>query len=257
MLYLSALQDYDSNHRGRVAEAGIQAGELKRAAAVRAADWVESGMTVGLGTGSTTRFLLDELAVRIQQGRLEEIRGVPTSEDTARRSVDLGIPLITLEEARELDLTIDGADEVDPELRLIKGLGGALLREKIVAAASRRLVIVVDDSKMVHRLGTRAPLPVEVEPFGRRVHESFFRDLGAEPVLRVVDGDSPYRTDGGHLIYDCSFENGIADPEALERRLNARPGIIESGLFLGMANHVVVARPRGLEVLNRPNGVAR
>jgi ribose 5-phosphate isomerase A len=240
-----------------VAEAGNQADELKRAAAVRAADWVESGMTVGLGTGSTIRFLLDELALRMQQGKLKGIRGVPTSEDTARRSVDLGIPLITLEQAGELDVTIDGADEVDPELRLIKGLGGALLREKIVAAASRRLVIVVDASKMVQILGTRAPLPVEVEPFGRRVHEAFFRELGANPVLRVADGESPFHTDGGHLIYDCRFENGIADPEALELRLNARPGIIESGLFLGMADHIVVARPEGLEVMNRADGGAR
>jgi ribose 5-phosphate isomerase A len=240
-----------------VAQAVNQADELKRAAAVRAADWVESGMTVGLGTGSTIRFLLDELTLRIRDGRLEGIRGVPTSEDTVRRSVALGIPLVTLEEAGELDVTIDGADEVDPELRLIKGLGGALLREKIVAAASRRLVIAVDESKMVDRLGTRAPLPVEVEPFGRRVHESFFRELGAIPVLRVADGGSPYRTDGGHLIYDCSFEGGISDPEKLERRLHTRPGIIESGLFLGMADHVVIARPEGIQVLDRPNEVKR
>jgi ribose 5-phosphate isomerase A len=247
--------DDDSNRRGCVAQAGNQADELKQAAAVRAADWVESGMTVGLGTGSTIRFLLDELALRRKTGRLKGIRGVPTSEDTARRSTDLGIPLVSLEEAGELDLTIDGADEVDPELRLIKGLGGALLREKIVAAASRRLVIVVDESKMVHRLGTRAPLPVEVEPFGRRIHESFFRELGANPVLRVVDGEIPFRTDGGHLIYDCSFQDGISDPEALERHLNARPGVIESGLFLGMASHIVIARSTGLEVVNRPEGV--
>jgi ribose 5-phosphate isomerase A len=246
--------DWDFNRRGRVAPTGNQADELKQAAAVRAADWVESGMTVGLGTGSTIRFLLEELALRMRLDRLERIRGVPTSEDTARRSVALGIPLISLEEAGELDLTIDGADEVDSELRLIKGLGGALLREKIVAAASRRLVIVVDESKMVERLGTRAPLPVEVEPFGRRVHESFFRELGADPVLRVQDDNLPFRTDGGHFIYDCSFEAGINDPEELERRLDTRPGIIESGLFLGMANHIVIARSEGLQVMNRTEG---
>jgi ribose 5-phosphate isomerase A len=229
---------------------GTQADDLKRAAAVRAADWVESGMTLGLGTGSTIRFLLEELADRMKGGRLAEIRGVPTSEDTARRSRELGIPLLTLEEAGNLDLTIDGADEVDPERRLIKGLGGALLREKIVAAASRRLVIIVDSSKIVQRLGTRSPLPVEVEPFGGRVHEPFFRDVGATPELRLDADGNPFRTDGGHLIYDCYFPEGIADPEDLERRLDSRPGIIESGLFLGMASHVVVARSDGTEILH-------
>jgi ribose 5-phosphate isomerase A len=234
-----------------------RADQLKRAAAVQAADHVEDGMKVGLGTGSTVRFLLEELGARLRDGRLRRIQGVPTSEDTATRSTGLGIPLISLEEAGELDVTIDGADEVDPQLRLIKGLGGALLREKIVAAASRRLVIVADGSKMVHVLGTRAPLPVEVEPFGRRVHEPFFRALGSTPTLRTGAGGAPFRTDGGHLIYDLTFPDGIIDPEGLERELDRRTGVIESGLFLGMASEVVVAHDEGIKVVRRGDGGER
>lgn len=238
-----------------MADAGKTAETLKKKAAIRAADWVESDMTIGLGTGSTVRFLLEELGERLRQGVLRGIRGVPTSEGTARRANAHGIPLLTLEEAGSLDVTIDGADEVDAELRLIKGLGGALLREKIVAAASRRLVIVVDSSKMVQRLGTLAPLPVEVDPFGAGVHESFFRELGAEPRLREGSGGAAFRTDGGHLIYDCRFPDGILDPDGLELRLATRPGVIGTGMFLGMVDHVVVARPEGVEILNRKREV--
>jgi ribose 5-phosphate isomerase A len=239
-----------------VAEAGNQADELKRAAAVRAADWVESGMTVGLGTGSTIRFLLDELALRMQQGKLKGIRGVPTSEDTARRSVDLGIPLITLEQAGELDVTIDGADEVDPELRLIKGLGGALLREKIVAAASGRLVIVVDASKMVQILGTRAPLPVEVEPFGRRVHEAFFRELGANPTPRRGWREPiPHGWWTSHLRLQVrERDRGSGSARAAPQR---PPRNHRERSLPGDGDHIVVARPEGLEVMNRADGGAR
>jgi ribose 5-phosphate isomerase A len=227
------------------------ADELKRQAAIRAADWIQDGMRVGLGTGSTIRFLLDEVAERLASGRLRDIIAVPTSEATAERSRELGIRLVTLEESGGLDVTIDGADEVDPEMRLIKGLGGALLREKIVAASSSRLVIIVDGSKMVQALGSRAPLPVEVDPFGCRIHEEFFRELGSTPELRRAADGSAFLTDGGHHIYDCRFPDGIRDPERVERRLQERPGIIESGLFLGMADHVVVARPGGTEVIHR------
>jgi ribose 5-phosphate isomerase A len=232
-----------------VSQSPSAADVLKREAALRAADFVESGMTLGLGTGSTIRFLLEELAARIDAGRLEGIRGVPTSEDTARRAEALGIPLVDLATAPELDLTIDGADEVDPDLRLIKGLGGALLREKIVATASRRVVIVVDGSKIVDRLGTRAPLPVEVDPFGAPIQEAFFESLGAEPALRRGASGDPVRTDGGNLVYDCRFPDGIPDPERLESTLNNRPGVLENGLFLGLAERVVVARPEGVEVI--------
>lgn len=226
--------------------------DLKRAAAQRAADWIQDGMVVGLGTGSTVRPLLTEIAHRRARGEMRDLVGVPTSEDTRRRSQELGIPLGTLDEHPRLDLTIDGADEVDPQLRLVKGLGGALLREKIVAAASAQLIIIVDESKLVDHLGTRAPLPVEVDPFGAGVHERFLRGLGTEPTLRRNGSGEPFRTDGGHFIFDCAFDGGIADPEAIELRLNARPGVLESGLFLGMADHVLIARPGGVEVRSRP-----
>ena len=231
---------------------------LKRAAAVRAAEWIRDGMTVGLGTGSTVRHLLDHIAERRAAGEWRAVVGVPTSEDTTRRARELGIPLATLEERPRMDLTIDGADEVDPQLRLIKGLGGALLRETVVAAASDVLVIVADDSKRVERLGTRSPLPVEVDPFAAAVMPGFLRALGCEPVLRMAGGGQPLRTDGGHLVFDCRFSAGIDDPEGLEVTLNNRPGVMENGLFLGMARAVVLAGSGGIEVLGQaPEGGAR
>lgn len=220
---------------------------LKRAAAERAAEWIRDGMTLGLGTGSTVRHLLDVIAERRAAGEWRDVVGVPTSEDTAERARRAGIPLAGLDERPRVDLTIDGADEVDPQLRLIKGLGAALLREKIVAAASRQLVIVADESKVVERLGTRAALPVEVDPFGAAIQPEFLRALGADPVPRVRDG-APVVTDGGNRIFDCRFADGIADPEALEARLALRPGIIDCGLFLGMATAVVIAGAGGVRV---------
>lgn len=222
---------------------------LKRAAAVRAAEWIRDGMTVGLGTGSTVRHLLDHIAGRRAAGEWHGVVGVPTSEDTARRARALGIPLATLEERPRMDLTIDGADEVDPRLRLIKGLGGALLREKVVAVVSDVLVIVADESKRVERLGTKAPLPVEVDPFSAAIQPDFFRSLGAEPALRRREGGEPLVTDGGHLVFDLRFPGGIDDPERLEVLLNNRPGVVENGLFLGMASAAVLAGPGGIEVL--------
>jgi ribose 5-phosphate isomerase A len=207
-------------------------------------------MTLGLGTGSTVRHLLDVIAERRAGGAWGGVVGVPPSVDPERRARALGIPLATLAERPRIDLTIDGADEVDPALRLIKGLGGALLREKIVAAASAALVIVADESKVVERLGTRAPLPVEVDPFGEPVQPGFLRALGCEPVRRTRDG-SPYVTDGGNHVLDCRFDDGIDDPEALERKLALRPGIVESGLFLGMATAAVIAGAGGVRVLRR------
>jgi ribose 5-phosphate isomerase A len=227
---------------------------LKRNAAARAAEWIADGITLGLGTGSTVRHLLDVIAERRAAGEWTGVVGVPTSVDTERRARALGIPLATLAERPRIDLTIDGADEVDPELRLIKGLGGALLREKIVAAASAGLVIVADESKVVQRLGTRSPLPVEVDPFGEPVQPDFLRSLGCEPVQRRREDGSPYVTDGGNHVLDCRFPDGIADPEGLERALALRPGIVESGLFLGMATAAVIAGASGVRVLRRPDG---
>lgn len=224
---------------------------MKREAARHAARWIEDGMRVGLGTGSTIRYLLEEIAEQRGAGRWGSIVGVPTSEATRAHAERLGIPLATLAEHPELDLTIDGADEVDPALDLVKGLGAALLREKVVASVSRTLVIVVDESKVVPRLGTRAPLPVEVDPFAAPVVEPFLAGLGARPVLRRDAAGDAIVTDGGNRILDCHFPDGIADAGTLERALNDRVGVMENGLFLGMADHVVVAGSGGTEVRSR------
>ncbi len=208
-------------------------------------------MRLGLGTGSTVRHVLDVLGERRAAGELARIVGVPTSRRTADLAAGLGIPLTTLDDVDQLDLTLDGADEVDGELALIKGLGGALLWEKIVAAASASFVVVVDERKLVRRLGERAPLPVEVVPFGWRTHLGAVRAAGGEPVLRE-EGGAPYRTDGGHYILDCRFAGGIEDAEELEAALRMRPGVVETGLFLGMADAVVVGRDDGrTEVMRR------
>jgi ribose 5-phosphate isomerase A len=169
---------------------------------------------------------------------------VPTSEDTANRCRSLGIPLTTLDDQPRLALAIDGADEIGPGLDLIKGLGGALLREKLVALAAKRFVVIADESKRVRRLGTRAPLPVEVVPFGWTTHT-------AEPALRRGADGEPYRTDGGNYIVDCRFPRGIKDPRAVARALARRPGIVEDGLFLGMAQTAFVASSKGVRQITR------
>jgi ribose 5-phosphate isomerase A len=230
-------------------EAGKE--ELKRAAAVEAADWIRDGMRLGLGTGSTVKHLLDEIATRRSRGEWKGVIGIPTSEDTRRRATALGIPLGTLDEHPHLDLTIDGADEVDSALRLIKGLGGALLREKIVATASERVLIMVDEGKLVERLGTRAPLPVEVDRFSHAIHIPFLRALGAEPELRRNDRGEALVTDGGNVIYDAGFQAGIDEPNDLAARLDGRAGIVEHGLFIDIATAVVVAGAAGTRLLER------
>lgn len=228
--------------------------ELKRQAAVRAAEWIEEGMVVGLGTGSTVRHLLEEIGRRRAAGEWRRIACIPTSQQTTVRAQGLGIPLTDLATHPVVDLTIDGADEVDPALDLIKGMGGALLREKIVAAASRLLVIIIDESKSVRRLGMRSPLPVEVEPFGAAIQPEFLRALGAEPTLRLAPAGGPLVTDGGNWIYDCRFPDGIEDSAAMEIALNRRPGIVENGLFIGLADRVVVAAEGGTRVQSRQRG---
>jgi ribose 5-phosphate isomerase A len=221
----------------------------KRAAAERALDLVESGMRLGLGTGSTADEMLQALAERLRDGRLRDIAGVPTSEATARRATELGIPLTTLDRQPQLDLTLDGADEVDPQLDLIKGLGGALLREKIVASASRRMVVMADESKRVSRLGERAPLPVEIVAFGQALAERRVREWGGTPTLRRRADGTPFVTDEGHLLLDCRF--GPFDTHALAAALSAVPGVVEHGLFLGLATQVVVAGPGGVALFER------
>jgi ribose 5-phosphate isomerase A len=220
---------------------------LKRAAAVRALDEVEEGMVLGLGTGSTAAFFVEALAARVEAGL--RVVGIPTSERTAAQARELGIPLATFAEYQRLDLTIDGADEVAKgSLDLIKGLGGALLREKIVAAASARLVIIVDAEKLVDRLGERTPVPVEVARFGWQATAAALAKLDCVPTRRGAAGEEPYVTDGGNFILDCRF-GPIADPAGLERRLAMTVGVVESGLFVGRSSVVMVASTGGVEVL--------
>jgi ribose 5-phosphate isomerase A len=223
--------------------------DLKRSVGRYAADLIVDGMKVGLGTGSTVRHLLEAIGQRLARKELTEIVGVPTSEDTRRRATALGIPLGDLGMYPELDLAVDGADEFDPSLDLIKGLGGALLREKIVVTASRRFIAMVDPSKQVGRLGTRVPLPVEVDPFSLGMQIPFLKELGARPQIRMEAEGTPFRTDGGNLILDCHFAGGILDPWTIAAELDGRAGVLEHGLFLGVTECVLVGREEGVEVL--------
>ena len=224
---------------------------LKQIAAVHAVDCVADGMVLGLGTGSTTAYAIDELGARIAAGRLRNVVAVPTSEGTAMRARALGIPLTTLVDQPVLDLVIDGADEVAPNLDLIKGLGGALLREKIVAVAARRFISIVDESKLVARLGTRGPLPVEVTEFAWEAHARWLAGLGCRAELRREATGDPFMTDNHNFIVHCTFPDGIADPGALDAQLHTHPGILESGLFLNIATDVVVAGGDGVRILQR------
>ena len=212
----------------------------KRSAAVRAVDRVESGMVVGLGSGSTARFAIEEMGRRLALGKLRDIRGIPTSHAARRDALANGVPVGALEEVHVADLTIDGADEVDAHGTLLKGAGGALLWEKIVASCSRRLIIVVDRTKLVQRIGEKHPLPVEVVAFGWTTHLDAMRALGAEPKLRMKRAQEPYTTDEGHYIIDARFPSGIDDPTEVQRALRARAGVVETGLFLGFNPEVIV-----------------
>ena len=225
--------------------------DLKSAAGREAATDVASGMRLGLGTGSTVAYFLRHLGARLASGELADVVGVPTSIRTEKAARRLGVPLGTLSELAPLDLTVDGADEVDPQLNLIKGLGGALLREKMVAQASDRFVVVVDDAKVVNRLGELAPVPVEVVPFEFDSHWNWLVALGADPELRRNEDGDVYTTDNGLLIFDCRFVNGIVDPVELENRLMHRAGVVESGLFLGLADEAVVAGADGVYRMGR------
>jgi len=226
---------------------------LKQAAAERALAFLESGMVVGLGTGSTAIFATRRLGVLLREGKLRDIVGFATSKATAEAARAAGIPLLDEDCPRTIDVTIDGADEVDPQLDVIKGGGGALLREKIVAEASRREIIVVDESKLSPVLGTRWPVPIEIIPFGWRSQARFLEALGARVIVRTGAGGQPYRTDQGNLIVDCAF-GPIADPPQLARRLADRAGIVEHGLFLGIATDLIVAGKDGIRHLRRTPG---
>jgi len=213
---------------------------LKQQAAEAAVEFVKSGMVVGLGHGSTAAFAVSRIAELLRDGRLRNILGVACSRQVDDEAKQLGIPLTTLDEYTSVDLTIDGADEVDPDLNLIKGGGGALLREKLVAQASRREIIVVDESKLSPALGTHCPVPVEVVVFGWQVQVAYLESLGARPILRQKSDGTWFKTDQGNLILDCHF-GPIQDPTHLATRLSERAGIVEHGLFLGLATDVIVA----------------
>jgi ribose 5-phosphate isomerase A len=222
----------------------------KRQAAERAMTFVRPGMRLGLGTGSTATHFVDLLGEAVRRGL--DVVGAPTSETTARQAAALGIPLTTLDETPELDLAVDGADEVDGSLRLVKGGGGALLREKIVAAASRRMLVIADSSKLVARLGA-FPLPIEVVPFGlaatRRRIERACADLGLAGTIAPRERQGrTFVTDGGHYILDGAF-GAIPDAEALASALAFIPGVVDHGLFLGMASAAIVAGPQGVTFL--------
>jgi ribose 5-phosphate isomerase A len=218
--------------------------EAKRRAAECALDFVQHGMVIGLGTGSTASLVLHGLAGRIAAGL--SIRGVPTSTATEALARELGLPLTSLDETPELDLTIDGADEIDPHGQLIKGLGGALWREKIVAAASAHLVIVADESKLVPHLGARVPLPVEIAAFGARATLRHIERLGCRATLRA-HGRQPFVTDGGNLIADC-VGLPLDQPRDVQRALHEIPGVVETGLFLDFAPTVVIGTATGAYV---------
>jgi ribose 5-phosphate isomerase A len=220
----------------------------KRAAAARAVDFVMPGMVLGLGSGSTAELVLETLAARVAQGL--HVVGIPSSQRTEARARQLGLTLTDFAAHRRIDLTIDGADEVERgTLNLIKGRGGALLREKIVACASARMIVVVDAAKLVDRLGMLVPLPVEIIPFGWQVTFDRLVESGATPTLRCIDA-APFVTDGGNYVADCVFP-AIADPAALQKRLAAMTGVVESGLFIALAGTVVVGGPSGVEILER------
>ncbi len=226
---------------------------LKQMAAQKALEYVRSGMVIGLGTGSTAASFVHLLAEEVRWGKLNHIKAVPTSESTAALAQSYGIPLTTLDEEPFIDVAVDGADEVDPNLNLIKGLGRALLREKIVAVHAKQFIIIVDESKMVERLGTRVPLPIEIVPFGALSHVRWLNTLGCQAELWRESDDTPVVTDNGNYLARCWFPDGISDPYALASLLVAHPGIVEHGLFLDMAHRVIVGSQQGvLEFERKP-----
>ena len=208
-------------------------------------------MTVGLGSGSTSALFIEELGKALAEAKVRDIVGIPTSEASHAQARRLNIPVVGFDTHPLCDVTIDGADEVNPSLQLIKGLGGAMLREKLVAQNSRQLIIIVDASKRVDRLGTRSPLPVEVTKFGLDAHTRFLQSLGSRPVLRPQSAGSsePYVTDNGNLILDCHFPDGIDNADALNASLGERSGIVEHGLFLRLATLAIVAEGDGISTL--------
>jgi ribose 5-phosphate isomerase A len=225
--------------------------DLRQQSAQTALEEVHSGMILGLGSGRTATLFIDLLGEKIQSGGLSDIRGVPTSETSAIRARQWGIQLVSLAQVPELDLAVDGADEVDPSLNLIKGLGRALLREKIVEIHARRLVIVVDESKLSPKLGLKCPVPVEIVPFEAEVQLRWLENLGSRAEFYREQDGQIIRTDNDNLMALCWFEGGISDPYEVAHKLAEWPGIVEHGLFLGMAHQVIAACSDGIRILER------
>jgi len=221
--------------------------EMKRIAAEKAVDLIENDMIVGLGTGSTVKYALKKIGTRVSEGL--KIKGIPTSNETKKLALKYNIPLTTLDEHPEIDITIDGADEIDSDLNLIKGGGGALTREKIIAFHSKKLVIIVDDSKVVKSLGIDFALPVEIVKFGWEATKKTLETFECICSLRKIFED-PFITDNGNYIIDCEFDR-IPDPEDLEQKLNMIPGVVENGLFIGLAHKAIVGGTQGIMTLEK------
>ncbi|MFB3925907.1 MAG: ribose 5-phosphate isomerase A [Syntrophales bacterium] len=234
----------------------VNVSQLKEMAALCAVDCVQSGMIVGLGHGSTAHYAVCRISKLLRDGILRDILCVPCSAAVEKEATELGIPLTTLDEHPEVDVTIDGADEIDPELNLIKGGGGALLHEKIVAQASRREIIIADESKLSPRLGVRRAVPVEVIPFGWRTQAQFLESLGAQVSVRLDTRGNPFITDEGNYILDCRFDPAAGLPD-LAGRISSRAGVVEHGLWLGMATDVIVAGARGIRHLKKGTDKSR
>ncbi|XP_042411086.1 probable ribose-5-phosphate isomerase 3, chloroplastic [Zingiber officinale] len=244
---------FSSPVRALSAPAALTQDDLKKLAAVKAVEYVSSGMVLGLGTGSTAAFVVAEIGALLSSGKLTDIVGVPTSKRTYEQALSLGIPLSTLDGHPRIDLAIDGADEVDPDLNLVKGRGGALLREKMVEAASEKFVVVVDDTKLVSGLGgSGLAMPVEVVQFCWKYNltrlQELFREQGCEAKLRLDDGGKPYVTDNANYIVDLYFETPIKDAAAAGEEISAFEGVVEHGLFLDMATAVIIAGKDGVAV---------
>lgn len=230
----------------------VPAMNAKQHAADAALTYVRSGTVIGLGTGSTAELFIRSLGSALKNGTLHDIKGVPTSISSDKLARELGIPIIELKDHPQLDVAVDGADEVDPSLNLIKGLGGALLREKIIAQAAKRLIVIADESKVVDVLGTKSPLPVEVAAFAHEVHAVHFSKLGATPTLRKTASGSIYTTDNGNYIYDCQFD-AIRDPLALQASIRDRAGVVDTGLFLGIAAIAIIGTATSVREIKRPS----
>lgn len=229
----------------------MDANELKKKAAEKAVEQIQSGMIIGLGTGSTTYFALVKIGELQKEGKLTDIKGIPSSHHTEQLANELKIPLTNFLEHPVIDITIDGADEVDPELNLIKGGGGALLREKIIAQSSKKEIIIVDESKLVKKLGEKWHVPIEVIPFAVGTEINYLKSIGADKIdIRKTEKNELFLTDENNVILDANF-GVIENPSELARKLEQRAGIVEHGLFIGLASEVIVASRNGIQILKK------